>query len=276
MSEVPFFFPSAGFDLFGVMHAPQAARRSTAFLFCPPFGEEMLWTRLVYVNFARELARRGYPVLRFDYRGTGDSDGDFEDSTVETCLSDIRCALGVLAEKSGPASATALLGVRFGATLAALTAEAVPEVRRLVLWSPILNGAAYMQELLRVNLTTQLALYKEVRQNREALVQAMAEGRPANVDGYEITGAMFEQASSIDLLAGPKRSAANCLVAQISPSPQPTLQKELSALCSLYQAGHGLVAVEEPFWKEIRTVYARAPRLYEGTLSWLEQGENEV
>jgi len=166
--------------------------------------------------------------------------------------------------------------VRFGATLAALTAEAVPEVRRLVLWSPIVNGAAYMQELLRVNLTTQLALYKEVRQNREALVKAMAEGKPANVDGYEITGAMFEQASSIDLLAGPKHSKAKCLVAQIAPTSQPTLHKELSGLCSLYQAGRGLVAVEEPFWKEIRTVYARAGRLYEDTLSWLEQCENEV
>ncbi len=234
MNEVPFFFPSNGFDLFGVMHAPQTAGRSTAFLFCPPFGEEMLWTRLVYVNFARELARRGYPVLRFDYRGTGDSDGEFEDSTVETYLSDIRCALGVLAEKSGPASGTALLGLRFGATLAALTAEAVPEVRRLVLWSPIVNGAAYMQELLRVNLTTQLALYKEVRQNREALVKAMAEGKPANVDGYEVTGAMFEQASSIDLLAGPKRSAAKCLIAQIAPtSPADAAQGTVRAVFAL-------------------------------------------
>jgi uncharacterized protein len=276
MSEVPFFFPSNGFNLFGVMHVPQATRRRAAFLFCPPFGEEMLWSRLVYVNFARELARRGYPVLRFDYRGTGDSEGDFEDSTVETYLSDIRCALGVLAEKAGPASGAGLLGLRFGATLAALTAEAVPEVRRLVLWSPIVNGAAYMQELLRVNLTTQLALYKEVRQNREALVSAMAEGKPANVDGYEITGAMFEQASSIDLLMEPKRSDAKCLIAQIAPTPQPALQKELAGLCSLYRAGRGVVALEEPFWKEIRAVYARAGRLYEDTASWLEQSENDV
>jgi uncharacterized protein len=276
MSEVPFFFPSNGFNLFGVMHSPQSATRGTAFLFCPPFGEEMLWTRLVYVNFARELARRGHPVLRFDYRGSGDSDGDFEDSTVETCLSDIRCALGVLAEKAGPVSGTGLLGLRFGATLAALTAETCPEIRRLVLWSPILNGASYMQELLRVNLTTQLALYKEVRQNREALVRAMAEGKPANVDGYEITGAMFEQASSIDLLEGPKRSEANCLIVQIAPKPQPAVQKELAGLCSLYRAGHSTVSIEEPFWKEIRTVHARAGRLYQDTLSWLEQRENEV
>ncbi len=74
----------------------------------------------------------------------------------------------------------------------------------------------------------------------------------------------------------PKHSKAKCLIAQIAPNPQPTLQKELSGLCSLYQAGRGLIAVEEPFWKEIRTVYARAGRLYEDTLSWLEQCENEV
>jgi exosortase A-associated hydrolase 2 len=276
MSEVPFFFPSQGFNLFGVMHSPQAATSGTAFLLCPPFGEEMLWTRLVYVNFARELARRGHPVLRFDYRGTGDSDGDFEDSTVETCLSDIRSALEVLAEKAGPVSGTGLLGLRFGATLAALAAEASPEVRRLVLWSPVLNGAAYMQELLRVNLTTQLAVYKEVRQSREALVQAMAEGKPANVDGYQITGAMFKQASSIDLLVASKCSEANCLIVQIAPKPQPSVQKDLAGLCSLYRAGHTMVSIEEPFWKEIRTVYARAGRLYQDTLSWLERCEHGV
>jgi len=276
MSEVPFFFPSNGFNLFGVMHTPQAARRRTAFLFCPPFGEEMLWTRLVYVNFARELAQRGHPVLRFDYRGTGDSDGDFEDSTVETYLADIRCALGVLAEKAGPVSHNGLLGLRFGATLAALMAEAVPAVRRLVLWSPIVNGAAYMQELLRVNLATQLAVFKEVRENREALIQAMVEGKPANVDGYEITGAMFEQASSIDLLEGPKRSEVNCLIVQIAPKPQPAVQKEVAKLCSLYRAGQSTVSIEEPFWKEIRTVYARAGRLYQDTLNWLERCENEM
>ena len=48
---------------------------AAAFVFCHPLTEEKLWTHRVFVTFARELAAAGHTVLRFDYRGNGDSDG---------------------------------------------------------------------------------------------------------------------------------------------------------------------------------------------------------
>ncbi len=276
MNETPFFFASGGFNLFGVLHSPEVAKRRLPYLFCPSFGEEKLWAHLVYVNFARELASRGHPVLRFDYRGTGDSDGDFEDSTVETYLADIRCAIDVLVDRVGASMDVGLLGLRFGATLAALTAESVAEVRQLVMWSPVVDGAAYMQELLRVNLAMQMAMYREVRQGREALIQAMAQGQNANVDGYEIAEAMFKQVSSIQLLDGERRSKAKCLIVQIGQGSKPILEKRMSELCSLYPHGRAVVSAEEPFWKEIKSFYSRAARLYDDTLNWLEKNENEL
>ena len=69
MKETPFFFSNQGQNLFGVLHEPCTDGRQTGFLLCYPFAEEKLWVHRVYVNFARELARRGYPVLRFDYMG---------------------------------------------------------------------------------------------------------------------------------------------------------------------------------------------------------------
>jgi alpha/beta superfamily hydrolase len=106
----------------------------------------------VYVNFARDLANRGYTVLRFDYMGNGDSDGNFEDSSIETNLSDIRCALQVLREKVGFSCWFGVIGLRFGATLAALVAEPEADISRLVLWEPVVNGAQYMQELFAYQL----------------------------------------------------------------------------------------------------------------------------
>lgn len=275
MNETPFFFQGIGYNLFGVLHLPKQKIKNTAFLFCHPFGEEKLWTHLIYVNFARELAHRGYPVLRFDYMGNGDSDGNFKDSSVETNLSDIHCALQVLREKVGSSSWLGLIGLRFGATLAALAAENESGINRLVLWEPIVNGAQYMQELLRINLTSQMAIYKEIRENREALVQAMKEGQTANVDGYEITWEMFEQVSSINLLDRLKQAQPNCLIVQISPRQQ-EFKKDLSLLNSRYQNGHALITMEEPFWKEIRAFYSSAQRLYQDTLTWLEQHDNEL
>ena len=276
MNEIPLFFPCGSYRLFGVLHLPLGVPKKSGFILCHPFGEEKLWTQLVYVNFARELTHRGYPVFRFDYMGNGDSDGNFEDSSVETNLADIRCAREFFKEKAGPLRSVGLIGIRFGATLAALVSEDEPEIDRLILWEPILDGSRYMQELLRINLISQMAVYKEIRYNRGALVQTMKEGQTANSDGYEIALSMYEQVVSINLLEGPKRrSQAKCLIVQIAPK-QKEFRTDFSLLCSLYQDGHVLMSSEEPFWKEIRAFYSRAQRLYQDTLNWLEQYENEL
>lgn len=276
MKEIPFFFPSGDCHLFGVMHIPAASRRNTAFLFCTPFGEEKLWTHLVYVNFARALASHGYPVLRFDYRGTGDSEGNFEDATLESCLADIRSAIEILKDQSDQTERLGLLGLRMGATLAALTAETLPQISTLVLWEPILNVDEYMQDLLRVNLTTQMALYKEIRQNREALIRSMKDGLTANVDGYEISAEMFEQFSSLHLPRALNYAKANCLIIQIASKQNPSLKDEFLQLGSVYQQSQVLLSIEEPFWKEIKPFYSRAERLYQDTLNWLNQHEHRL
>ena len=107
-------------------------------MFCHPFAEEKLWSHRVFVNFARELVKIGYTVLRFDYMGHGDSDGKFEESSIETRVSDIKCALQLLREKINDKSKINLLGLRLGATLAAIVAEAAENINRLILWKKII------------------------------------------------------------------------------------------------------------------------------------------
>jgi len=274
--EEPFYFPCCGRNLFAVMHQPETSTTGAAFLLCAPFAEEKLWTHLVFVNLARDLAQRGHPVLRFDYGCTGDSDGNFEEATLETYLADIREALGVLSTRTGSVRGLGLIGLRLGASLAALVAEQAPEVERLVMWAPILRGANYMQELLRVNLGMQMAMYKEVRVGRDALVQQMHDGQPANVDGYPITGRMFDEMAALDLLASPRQSLAQCLIVEVVARPAPSPCKEISELRALFHRGTAEVCVEEPFWKEIRPLYARAERLYADTFSWLGRADHDL
>jgi exosortase A-associated hydrolase 2 len=271
MNEEPFFFEGEGVELFGVLHSPECPSHATAFVFCAPFGEEKMWAHRVYVSFARELCRSGHFVLRFDYRGTGDSDGDFEDGNLENYLADVRAALGVLKQRADGAAGFGLLGLRFGALVAAVAAERLAEVSRLILWAPISRGADYMQELLRVNLAMQMALYKEVRQGRNELVLAMRRGGTANVDGYEIAGSMYDQVSTVDLLVGEKRADLDCLVVQLAPRRPPVVGKEFELLASRYARGRTAVAAEDLFWKEIKPFYTHAPNVTAETLRWLEQ-----
>lgn len=269
MIEIPFFFKNGTYELFGVLHEPEGVARSEGFVFVHPFAEEKLWAHRVYVSFARALSGLGYPVIRFDVMGHGDSDGDFEESSIETQLSDIKCALDVLKSKLPYVKEVNLLGLRFGATLAALSAESLPDIKKLVLWDPVVDGAKYMQEMLRINLTTQSAVYKEIRHTRDALVQIMKEGKTVNVDGYEMSYSMFEQTSSINLLQNNKKYAGNCLIVQISKKEE-AFKKDLDSLKAGYMNADLKLSVEEPFWKEIKTFYSRAENLFNNTLSWLK------
>lgn len=266
--ETPMFFENGAYRLFGVLHRPVGAPSGAGWVFCHPFAEEKLWAQRVYVAFARTLASRGAWVLRFDAMGNGDSEGAFSAASVETMLSDIECAIRLLVRSSGISQGIGLLGLRFGATLAALAAERSPNVGQLVLWEPVVDGAKYMQELLRVNLTTQTAVYKEIRHNREVLVRMMREGSTVNIDGYELAYPCYDQASAANLVAEKKRFAGQNLIVQIGRDGQP-FRQELTALQQVYSASDIRGVVEEPFWKEIKRWYRTAPNLFEATLAWM-------
>lgn len=266
--ETPMFFANGTYRLFGVLHEPIGAPSGGAWVFCHPFAEEKLWAQRVYVSFARMLAARGAWVLRFDSMGNGDSEGQFATASVETMLSDIASAIRQLEQSSGIGQGIGLLGLRFGATLAALAAEGSPKVSKLVLWEPIVDGGKYMQEMLRINLTTQSAVYKEIRHNREALVRMMREGATVNIDGYELAYPCYEQVSAVNLKEGRKRFAGASLVVQVGKDGQP-IHPDLRALQESYSVADLQGIAEEPFWKEIKRWYRAAPHLFEATLAWM-------
>jgi exosortase A-associated hydrolase 2 len=269
MKETPFFFPNGIRDLFGVLHEPASGERNTGFVFCYPFAEEKLWVHRVFVNFARALGDRGHAVLRFDYMGHGDSGGDFAEATVESRLRDIACAVDTLKKKVPAVEHVGLLGLRFGAMLAAIAAERDATVSHLILWDPVVRGSAYMREMLRINLATQMAVFKEIRQNREALVEMLDQGKTVNIDGYEIGGAFYREASKIDLLSGKKEFGGKVLIVEVK-ARQGEPGKQMVELTESYRRAELAQAVEEPFWKEIRSYYPRAQALSDVTLTWLE------
>lgn len=267
--ETPFFFPCGDRKLFGVFHAPRAALRG-GFVFCHPFAEEKLWAHRVHVSFARELAARGYAVLRFDHFGHGDSDGLYENATLGRYVEDIDAALAALDERVPEACPVGLLGLRLGASLAAQMAERHPRIQRLVLWDPILEGEKYAQELLLSNLATQLATHGKVVVDRSQLVAQMETGRTVNVDGYEMSHPMYSQVSALRLTGFAKRFAGPALVVQIDRGPKP-LRADIKRFQAEYARAMLLQVVEQPFWKEIKEFYTRAPRLSAATLEWLSQ-----
>lgn len=143
----PFFFGDSARPLFGLHHPPSGGTpRRWGVVICNPFGQEYLRAHRSLRELANRLAAEGFHVLRFDYYGCGDSSGDSEDVSLDQWLLDISAAIAEVKEASA-SQRFVLLGLRLGATLSAQLASQRGDVERLVLWDPILDGAAYLQEL---------------------------------------------------------------------------------------------------------------------------------
>jgi exosortase A-associated hydrolase 2 len=273
MAEDPFFFTREDAHLFAMLHSPAGAAHATAFVMSHPFGEEKLWSHRVFVSTARALAARGHAVLRFDYMGAGDSSGLTPDTSLDSHLADLRAAVRELRRRVPNVQRVGLIGLRLGATFAALVAEAGECDGPLVLWDPVVDGEAYFQELLRINLSTQLAVYGKVQETREVLQEKIRAGQPVNVDGYEIGKMLFESCARNDLLGlAAKRHAGPALVVQIAANEKAKERDDLKALAGHYNGGTAALAIEHPFWREIKPFCGRAANLERVTLEWLERG----
>jgi uncharacterized protein len=274
--ETPGFIASGSNELFSFFHEPTAPDGKAAFVLSHAFGEEKLWSHRVLVSTARRLASLGHPVLRFDYSGTGDSGGALRESSIASHQADLAAAVRWLRHRLGPDRTIGLIGLRLGATIAALFAEGAQgsdEISGpLILWDPIVDGEAYVQELLRSHLSTQLAVYGRVVESRESLRDRIRRGECVNLDGYELAAGLHDSCAVKELLPRSTRAFRGpCLVVQIAPPANSKPRVDLQELAQAYPKGTCIQATEEPFWKEIRAYYGQALNLEEVTLSWLKE-----
>jgi exosortase A-associated hydrolase 1 len=86
-----------------------------------------------FVELARALAAAGFPTLRFDYRGMGDSGGDAR--TFEAIDDDIAGAIGVLQREAG-VDRIVLWGLCDGASAALMYTAGDPRVAGIVAVNP--------------------------------------------------------------------------------------------------------------------------------------------
>ena len=145
---VPFYFGVQGRQLFGCFHEPsRKGIRTGSVLICQPVGHEYINSHRALRQLATRLAEAGFPVLRFDYYGCGDSCGDAREGSIARWLEDISTAVAALQMRAGR-SPLYVVGLRLGGTLAALGGIQRDDLAGLILWDPVMNGNNYFQELI--------------------------------------------------------------------------------------------------------------------------------
>lgn len=130
-----------GEKIFAVFHQPLNRTNVPAVLICPGFAGNKCGKHRLFVRLAQQLASEGFAVLRFDYRGAGDSEGEFESITLEDKISDTLACLDFLAAQPLiDSSRLALLGRSLGGAIAILSASRSPLVKSLALWAPVFSS----------------------------------------------------------------------------------------------------------------------------------------
>jgi uncharacterized protein len=267
--EQPFFTGEGDQRLFAFLHRAHSPPRAVL-VFCHAFAEEKLWSHRVYVTFARDMARLGFAVLRFDMRGTGDSSLDFEAATIETRIADTLRAIDIARERKAGVPVV-LMGHRFGGMMAALAAEraSVP-LKGIVLWDPIMDGEEYLGALLRSNLATQMATQGKVTRTREVLMQAMLDGETVVVDGYGLTPALCRGLIALKWAEMPQLlRTVPTLILEVPKGPQTDPSPELAALAADRPNLTLDLCAELPFWRETRQFHHRAGNFTVATEQWL-------
>ena len=125
----------------------QRSAGAPAILLCQPFGQEYIRCHRLLRTFAGRLAQQGSGSLRFDYAGTGDSEGADEDCCLSGWVDDVSAAHRELIRRANT-DRVVWVGVRLGAVAAMLASQRmdVPP-SGLVLWEPIGSGKDYLSEL---------------------------------------------------------------------------------------------------------------------------------
>lgn len=192
----PFFFGPRGRRLYGCYHEPGAwPAHDQAVLICYPFGQEYIRAHRACQHLTTRIAAAGYPAMRFDYFGTGDSDGESDEATLGQWVKDINTACDELCGHSG-ASAVVLGGLRLGANLALEAATRRSDVAGLVLWEPILDGAQYVEELKRRHAETIGRFFVKPQDHH-------IHARPTELLGFALGDAMLADLERIRF-GGPK------------------------------------------------------------------------
>ncbi len=259
------FFEHDGKHLFRADYLPRGAV-SSCMILCSPLAEEKVRTQRVYVSMARAIAAQGAAAVCFDYYGDGDSEGEFEDARLEDRLLDIKAVYRDAQAKTG-ARIMGLMGLRWGATLAALVAEELrPDV--LVMWEPVVDSTRYFRDHLRSHLASQMLTEGAVVRNRDQLVKDLEAGEVLTVEGYNLTGDFFFTASKTGLTGHQFERDGHTLVLQISGNPA-KIRPEYTELQTAMK-NVTLKALPREFeWEKTEIWQPAPPLLFSETLGYL-------
>jgi pimeloyl-ACP methyl ester carboxylesterase len=271
-----FVYLEAGFPpMLTAFHQSAGPRRRRGVLLCPPFGWEDMCSYRSRRDWAEHLALAGFPTLRFDLPGSGDSAGDPTDpGQLDTWTRATAAAAQWLEDTAGVADVVAV-GIGLGGIVACRAALTGAPIDELVLWHVAAQGKALVREL-RAFSALEVAYISDAGHGDAGAPPEPLEAGALAANGYLMSAETVSELQQLDLGE----------LSQGSPPPRRALLLERDGLKvdrRLHDAlasGGTAVTVADGSGYGAMTVEpqeARAPlAVFELVGSWLQDGEDEA
>ncbi len=254
----PLLFGQAEAPLFGVYH-PTGSRRQPRLgvLLCYPGPREYNSAHWAFRRLAGLLSKAGLPTLRFDYRGTGDSAGELDQTRIADWSEDVAVAAHELRAQSG-CRELAIVAMRLGALPAMMACNAGLGLNSLVLWQPVMSGEEYLSELRLSHERRRIVLLHAAREahgDRELLGFNMSDAQRQELAALRAEAHWLRNVPRVTIVHPPAsfafyrylgaapREATQPTVIEVTGSAAPRTEKAmlsndaLEAIVSALQAG---------------------------------------
>lgn len=136
MQEIGISFENEGLALHGMLHLPDSRPTYPCVIFLHGYTGNRIEDHRLFVKAARDFCEHGMACLRFDFRGSGESQGDFADVTLDGEITDAFAAISFLRDYDEiDQTGIGLVGLSLGGSVAACV-SAANTVSSVALWAP--------------------------------------------------------------------------------------------------------------------------------------------
>lgn len=223
------------------LHCGLHGTQTTGVLVATPIGTEYLRTHWSLRRLTQQLTRAGFPVMRFDYRGMGDSSLDVSEvHSLSEWHDDLREAAWSLRIQSGCDRIT-IIGLRIGAAIAigaASDTEGIEGLTEIIGWQPVLDGKDYLQ--------SQRSMQACMLDLWHTPINAVANRTHEEVLGSLYSRRLLEEIESINL--------KSCPSARLPEGVRYIDVEEFEASRESTKSNSDASAAENPAWDDLRYI----------------------
>jgi alpha/beta superfamily hydrolase len=257
----PYFFGEGPRRLYACHHRPasMAPASAPAVLLCQATGHEYERSHRTMRQLAQQLAKSGHHALRFDYRGTGDSAGEYAQAGLAQWRQDVSVAIDEC-KRVAERRQVGIVGLRLGAMLAAQAAAQREDVESLVLYAPIADGRSLLDEWEHAHLE---------HERKHGLAGARQRGS-GEILGFPLSDVLRAEIETLDL-PPPNPALRRVLILAEQPGDR-GVQRFAQTLASRNASVHVEPAEAPAIWRR-EPFEAIVPfKLLRRIITWMKEG----